>query len=205
MYVLCECVCVCVCVCARACAQWFSRVQVLAIPWMVSHQAPLSVGFPRQEYWSGLPRPSPGDLPDPGIESMCLVSPALAGRFFTLVPPGKPLSMFYVYLYIKWSLKGKMKILLGNGRQGEAHPLSAIVWEAAAGPWVRCPWQGDLIAGMAVAFAESAEVVLTVPGRHSSETELYDPQRGCPRRRARKVWAGCLVSARPGGRPGEGK
>ena len=45
--------------------------------------------------------PSPGDLPDPGTESTCLVSPALAGRFFTLVPPGKPLRMFYVYLYIK--------------------------------------------------------------------------------------------------------
>ena len=50
-------------------------------------QAPLSMGFPRQEYWSGQPFPSPGDLPDPGIE---LVSPALAGRFFTTEPPGKP-------------------------------------------------------------------------------------------------------------------
>ena len=50
---------------------------------------PLSMGFPRQEYWSGLPFPSPGDLPDPGIE---LVSPASAGRFSTTEPPGKPLS-----------------------------------------------------------------------------------------------------------------
>ena len=45
------------------------------------------MGFPRQEYWSGLPFPSPGDLPDPGIEPF---SPALAGRFFTAEPPGKP-------------------------------------------------------------------------------------------------------------------
>ena len=48
-----------------------------------THQAPLSVGFSRQEYWSGLPCPPPGDLPDPGIEPASLVSPALAGRFFT--------------------------------------------------------------------------------------------------------------------------
>ena len=46
-------------------------------PWTVAHQAPLSMGFPRQEYWSGLPFPPPGDLPDPGIEPG---SPALAGR-----------------------------------------------------------------------------------------------------------------------------
>ena len=51
-----------------------------ANPWTVAHQAPLSMGFPRQEYWSGLPWPPPGDLPDPGIE---LLSPALAGRLFT--------------------------------------------------------------------------------------------------------------------------
>ena len=52
-------------------------------PWTVAHQAPLSMGFSRQEYWNGLPFPSPGDLPDPGIEPE---SPALAGRFFTAEP-----------------------------------------------------------------------------------------------------------------------
>ena len=49
------------------------------------------MGFSRQEYWSGLPFPSPGDLPKPGIKLMSFVSPALAGRFFTIVPSGKPL------------------------------------------------------------------------------------------------------------------
>ena len=58
------------------------------IPWTVALQAPLAVGFPRQEYWSWLLFPSPEDLPDPGIEPM---SPTLAGRFFTTEPPGKPL------------------------------------------------------------------------------------------------------------------
>ena len=53
-------------------------------------QAPLSMEFCRQEYWSGLPFPSPGDLPDPGIEPASLVSPAPAGGFFTTEPPGKP-------------------------------------------------------------------------------------------------------------------
>ena len=54
-------------------------------PWTVARQVPLSMKFPRQEYWRGLPFPSPGVLPDPGIESM---SPALAGGFFTTDPPG---------------------------------------------------------------------------------------------------------------------
>ena len=57
---------------------------------IVARLAPLSTGFPRQEYWSGLPFPSPGDLPDPGIERASPASPALAGRFFTTEPPGKP-------------------------------------------------------------------------------------------------------------------
>ena len=61
----------------------FSRVQLFATPWTVAHQAPLSVGFPRQEYWKGLPCSPPGDLPNPGIKSASLMSPALASRFFT--------------------------------------------------------------------------------------------------------------------------
>ena len=61
-------------------------------PGTVACQAPLSMGFSQQEYWSWFPLPSPGDLPDPGIE---LMSPALAGRFFTTEPPGKPLLRRY--------------------------------------------------------------------------------------------------------------
>ena len=56
------------------------------------HQAPLSMACPRQEYWSGLPFPSPGDLPDPGIEPR---PPALAGRFFTTEPPAKPIPFLF--------------------------------------------------------------------------------------------------------------
>ena len=61
------CVCVCVCVRARA-LSWFSRVRLSATLWTVACQAPLSIGFSRQEYWSGLPCPSPGDLLNPGIK-----------------------------------------------------------------------------------------------------------------------------------------
>ena len=55
-----------------------------ATPWTVAHRAPLSKGFSRQEYWSKLPFPSPGDLPHPGTEPLSLMSPALAGRFFII-------------------------------------------------------------------------------------------------------------------------
>ena len=61
----------------------FSHVQLLVTLWTVACQAPLFIGLSRQEYWSGLLFPSPGDLPDPGIEPASLTSPALAGQFFT--------------------------------------------------------------------------------------------------------------------------
>ena len=63
----------------------FSHVVLFEMLWTVACQVPGSKGFSRQEYWSVWPFPPPGDLPDPGIE---LVSPALAGGFFTAQPPG---------------------------------------------------------------------------------------------------------------------
>ena len=66
-----------------------SHVWLLVAPWTTAGQAPLSMGFPKQEYWSGLPFPLPKDLPDPGIKP---TSPVLAGGFFTTEPPGKPCS-----------------------------------------------------------------------------------------------------------------
>ena len=61
----------------------YSYVWFFVTPWTVAHQAPLSIWFSREEYWSGLPCPPPGNLPDPGINSKSLMSPALPGRFFT--------------------------------------------------------------------------------------------------------------------------
>ena len=66
------------------------------IPRTVAHQAHLSMGFIRQEYWSGLPFPSPRDLPNPGIKS---VSPALASGFFTAEPCRKPIFKLYTVVY----------------------------------------------------------------------------------------------------------
>ena len=65
--------------------QSLSHVLLLATPWTVAHQSPLSMGFPRQEYWSSLPFLSPGDLPDSGTEPALS---ALVSRFFTTEPPG---------------------------------------------------------------------------------------------------------------------
>ena len=61
----------------------FNHVQLFATPWTIALQAPLSMQFSRQEYWSGLPFPPPGDLPNPGIKPVSPTSPALAGEFFT--------------------------------------------------------------------------------------------------------------------------
>ena len=72
--------------------KWLSRVRLFVTPWTVAHQAYPSMGFSRQEYWSGVPFPPPGDLPNPGIKPACLASPALGGGFFTTKPPGKPKS-----------------------------------------------------------------------------------------------------------------
>ena len=66
-----------------------SRIQLFATLWTAVCQVPVYMGFSRQEYWSGLLCSPPGDLPNPGTEPISLMSPALAGEFLTLVPPGK--------------------------------------------------------------------------------------------------------------------
>ena len=66
-----------------------SCIQIIVTPWTVAYQAPLSMELSRQEYWSGLPFPTPGDLPNPGIK------PVLPG-FFTTVPPGEPNQGSYI-------------------------------------------------------------------------------------------------------------
>ena len=84
---------VCMCVwMVRACAV-LSRLHVsdsFVSPWTVTTQTPVFVGVSRQECWSGLPRPPPGDLPDPGTEPASLMSPALAGGFFTTSATWEP-------------------------------------------------------------------------------------------------------------------
>ena len=83
----------------------FSRVQLFATLWTVACQAPLSKGFSRQEYWSGLPCPSPGDLPVPGIKLTSLTFPALADRFFTTSTTWKPILLVLISIRDILSIK----------------------------------------------------------------------------------------------------
>ena len=106
-------------------------------PWAAAHQAPLSMGFPRREYWSGLPFPSPGDLPNPGIEPKY---PALAGGFFITEPPGTP--FWSIYYITKSFISERTAIILGEkmtiyllygkcgswGRVGLSLPLSSFAY-----------------------------------------------------------------------------
>ena len=92
-------------------------------PWTIAHQALLSMGFPRQEYWRGLPFPSPEDIPDPGIKPVSPVSPALAGRFFTTAPPevhqfssGQSLSRVRLFV-TPWTAVHQAPLSMGFSRQ----------------------------------------------------------------------------------------
>ena len=103
-------VCVCVCACARArprpCVCMLSCVWLFASPWTVAYQAALSMEFSRQEYWSGLPFPSPGDLPIQGL-NLCFMQNlaffALAGGFFTSWATGEaPLPLCFSLIPLKY-------------------------------------------------------------------------------------------------------
>ena len=88
-----------------------SRVQLFATPWTVARQAPLSMGFSKQEYWSGLPFPSPGDLPDPGIKPR---SPALQADSLPSEPPGKPMTILDPLIF--WVVRSTLARELSFGQ-----------------------------------------------------------------------------------------
>ena len=103
-----------------------SRVWLFVIPWTAAHQASLSLEFSKQEYWSGLPFLTSGHLPNPWIKLMSLASLALAGKFFTTVPPGKPnqgscLSKTENFSYCWGTLASRVQIL-------EVSPNSRFKW-----------------------------------------------------------------------------
>ena len=137
----------CVCV--------FRHVRLFVTPWTATHQAPLSTGFPRQEYWSQLPFPSSKGLPDPEFEFVSLASPALAGRFFTTVPPVKPMyllthinSSIYIYIYMSSpisqdSLSSLVTLRFWDSPGGTSGKESACQCRRPGfNPWVRkIPWR----------------------------------------------------------------
>ena len=132
-------------------------------PWTVAHEAPLSMGFPRQDYWSRLPFPTTGDLPDPGIEP---ASPALAGGFFTAEPLWKPQQGLACTVAQTPGLEGTRNTFHQEERRGSEAQLSssqapplrlcwgpgppgrfALAWKAQPGSLVFIPgktWQGQL-------------------------------------------------------------
>ena len=129
------------------------------------HQAPLSVVFPRLKYWNALLFPSPGDLPDPGIEPVSL---ALAGGFFTIEPPGNPIIVLqnrnYYFPYFthetgagvhstplpgpqdtetpEWGFE--LWSLWLPGAQGDSHASQVLAWDTLVGLWPSPGQQGDL-------------------------------------------------------------
>ena len=102
------------------CAQSLSRVPLFATPWTVACQAPLSMGFSRQEHWNGLPFPFPGDLPNPRIEPKSPVAPELTGRFLTTEPLRKPKDDGK---FLAWS-----SLFIFKPTNSEPHPHHLLYW-----------------------------------------------------------------------------
>ena len=116
----------------------FRLVRLFVSLWTVAHQAPLTMGFFRQGYWSGFPRPSPGDLPDPGMESPSLTSPALAGRFFTTSATWEAPKTLSILIYFIPSVLQVKKL-----RQGEAMELAKLKQLSGVRPGTESRWQGS--------------------------------------------------------------
>ena len=132
--------------CDRAAAYVLAHVQLFATPWTVAHQAPLSTGFSKQEYWSGLPCPPPGELPNPGIKLLSPGSPALVGIFFFL-----PLNCIYgsknwlllPYHWSKWAFNRKLWDLY-SWLNRWIDTKATTTWDFPGGPVVKThlPVQG---------------------------------------------------------------
>jgi len=123
-----------------ACILLLSHVLLFVTPWAVAHGDPLPLEFTRQEYWSGLPFSSPGDLPDPGIKPMSPASPTLADRFFTT----EPLWMSFWYIDILSEFLAKASLFFWHFYQfsGQyAHPRRWAEWEEIFLRWASL-WGG---------------------------------------------------------------
>ena len=107
------------------CAQWLSCLRLFETPWTVAHQATLSMGFSRQEYWSGLPCPPPRDLPNPGTEPTPPASPALVGRFFTTSTTWEVLALGQITCQASGYLNVCVCVWGGGGGWGQTLVLSS--------------------------------------------------------------------------------
>ena len=116
-----------------------SHVQLSAAAWTVAYQASLSVEFSKQEYWSGVPFPTPGDLPDPGIKPTSFASPALAGRFFTTSATWKAHQQYLLSFndetehYIRFYMEIVKKKKKEECRIWDSSPQSILVYPGKLG------------------------------------------------------------------------
>ena len=116
-------------------------------PRTIAHQAPLSMGFSRQEYWSGLPRPPPEDLPDPGIDPTSLTSPTLAGEVFTTSTTWEDHTYdIHSFLHACYTTTSKEEGTAGGGRGGQESSSQRLLQTAQRLQKWPCPcqWRGEL-------------------------------------------------------------
>ena len=130
-------------------------------PWTVAHQFPLSMGFSRQEYWSGLPCPPPGDLPDPGMKPVCLLSSVLAGRIFTIVPTGKP-----------YTTMTKIAMRFSSVQLLSCVQLFATSWTVS--------YQASLSIANSWSLLKLMSIELVMPSNHPTISSSVVPFSSCP-------------------------
>ena len=135
----------CGCMCVHACT--LSLIQLFVTPWTGAHQAPLSMEFSRQEYWSGVPCPPPGDLPDSGIETLSSCVSSVASESLTTSPPGKPWrfscsSLIQIHDFIGTSIwediisivqrsEGGSRVCPGEVRDCDAFYIDPLLWASS--------------------------------------------------------------------------
>ena len=113
-----------------------SYVQLFVTSWTIAHQPPLSMEFSKQEYFSGLPLPTPGDLPDPGIKPLSPASPALAGGFFITVSPGKPR-----WLCSQHRTSTVIPNIFIKLQRSRLHAGSHLPLQQSHSSWCACSWR----------------------------------------------------------------
>ena len=106
----------------------FSHVQLFVIPWTIVHQAPLSMGFSKQEHWSGLPCPPPGDLPGPWIEPMSPASPALQADSLPLRHQGSPSCYYLITIFSQ----GRDNSFIQQYNRNHSSPVKAEGWKISS-------------------------------------------------------------------------
>ena len=149
--------------------------QVMSDPfetlWTVAHQAPLSMGFSRREYWCGSPFPSPGNLPNPGIK---LASPALAGRFSTTEPPGKPIEKQYRRSYLQ--SRDADTDVESKSTDTEAGEVDGMNWEIGTDTYIRFTTMHKTVSNERLLYTTGSSPqcpVMTEMGRRSKKEEIY--------------------------------